>query len=63
MRTCLYGHNVLDLKKLLREGHSDISIKSKIIDVVQKRAKDGFEAEKLRSESNPIGESMSIIGG
>ena len=23
MRTCLYGHDVLDLKKVLREGHSD----------------------------------------
>ena len=63
MRTCLYGHNVLDLKKVLREGHSDESIQQRIIDVVQKRAKDGFEAEKRRGEQNPIGESMSIIGG
>jgi cyclic pyranopterin phosphate synthase len=63
MRTCLYGHNVLDLKKILREGHSDKSIEQRIIDVVQKRAKDGFEAEKLRGEQNPIGESMSVIGG
>lgn len=63
MRTCLYGHNVLDLKKLLREGHSDSSIKSKISSLIQKRAKDGFEAEKLRYKNNPIGESMSTIGG
>ncbi len=63
MRTCLYGHNVLDLKKILREGHSDKSIKTKITDAVQKRARDGFEAEKLRSINDPIGESMSIIGG
>lgn len=63
MRTCLYGHNVLNLKKILREGHSDASIQQRLIDVVQKRAKDGFEAEKLRGEHNPIGESMSIIGG
>lgn len=63
MRTCLYGHNVLDLKKLLREGHSDKSIKAKIFDAVQLRAKDGFEAEKLRDKNNPIGESMSLIGG
>jgi len=63
MRTCLYGHNVLDLKKILREGHSDESIKQRIIDAVQKRAKDGFEAEKLRGKQNPIGESMSVIGG
>ncbi len=63
MRTCLYGHNVLNFKQLLREGHSDASIISKIIDAVQKRSKDGFEAEKLRDKTNPIGESMSLIGG
>lgn len=63
MRTCLYGHNVLDLKQILREGHSDTSIQERIVDVVQKRVKDGFEAEKLRGKLNPIGESMSIIGG
>ena len=63
MRTCLFGHNVLDLKKLLREGHSDTSIKWRITDAIQHRTKDGFEAEKLRDKNNPIGESMSIIGG
>lgn len=63
MRTCLFGHNVLDLKKLLREGHSDTSIKRRISNAIQNRAKDGFEAEKLRDINNPIGESMSIIGG
>lgn len=63
MRTCLYGHNVLNLKQILREGHCDSSIQQRIIDAAQKRAKDGFEAEKLRGELNPIGESMSIIGG
>lgn len=63
MRTCLYGHNVLDLKNLLREGHSDASITSKISNLVLKRAKDGFQAEKLRHQNNPIGESMSVIGG
>ena len=63
MRTCLYGHNVLDIKQILREGHSDTSIKKRIIEVIKNRSKDGFEAEKLRGEQNPIGESMSIIGG
>ena len=63
LRTCLYGHNVLNLKEVLREGHSDESIKQRIIEVVQKRAKDGFEAENMRGEQNPIGESMSLIGG
>ncbi|MCG8307900.1 MAG: GTP 3',8-cyclase MoaA [Cytophagales bacterium] len=63
MRTCLYGHNVLNIKQILREGHSDASVQKRISDVVQKRAGDGFEAEKLRGKLNPIGESMSVIGG
>ncbi len=63
MRTCLYGHNVLDLKKLLRDGQSDDFIRLKIINAVQRRAKDGFEAEKFRNEGNPMGESMAVIGG
>ncbi len=63
MRTCLYGHNVLDIKKMMRNEVSDESIKASIIEVVQKRAKDGFEAEKKRGINNPIGESMSVIGG
>ncbi len=63
MRNCLYGHNVLNLKKLMREGCNDSEIKTQIIDVIQQRAKDGFEAEKLRGQLNPIEESMSVIGG
>ena len=63
MRTCLYGHNVLNLKQIVREGHSDVSIQKKILAAVLKRTKDGFEAEKLRGDQNPIGESMSVIGG
>lgn len=63
MRTCLYGKNELNLKSLLRDGASDKLIESEIIRTVQKRAKDGFEAEALRDKNNPVGESMSIIGG
>jgi molybdenum cofactor biosynthesis protein A len=63
MRTCLYGSNVLNIKDLLRNGTDDKMITSEIIRVVQKRAKDGFEAERIRDKNNPVGESMSIIGG
>ncbi len=63
LRTCLYGHNVLDIKALFRSGKTDSFIESEIIRVVQQRAKDGFEAEKLRGENFPIQESMSVIGG
>jgi cyclic pyranopterin phosphate synthase len=63
LRTCLYGHNVLDLKQLLRDQKSDEFIISEIERVVQQRAKDGFEAEKLKGKSNSLNESMSVIGG
>jgi cyclic pyranopterin phosphate synthase len=63
MRTCLYGHDVLNLKHLLREGRSDSYIKEQIAQAVQKRARDGFEAEKLRGKKNPVRESMSMIEG
>lgn len=63
MRTCLYGSNVLNIKDQLRSGADDKMIASEIFRVVQKRAKNGFEAELIRDKDNPIGESMSIIGG
>lgn len=63
LRTCLYGHNVLDLKQLLRDQKSDEFIISEIERVVQQRTKDGFEAEKLKGKSNSLNESMSVIGG
>jgi len=62
MRTCLYGKNVLDLRQLVREQAGDDTILQSIQSAIQQRAKDGFEAEKLR-KNQPITESMSTIGG
>ncbi len=61
VKTCLYGEGVLNVKDLFREGLSDSAIKGKLMDVFQKRAADGWEADKLKStEVHP---SMSEIGG
>ncbi|MEP6794011.1 MAG: GTP 3',8-cyclase MoaA [Saprospiraceae bacterium] len=61
IKTCLYGEGVLNVKDLFREGLSDSTIKAKLMDVFQKRAVDGWEADKLKStEVHP---SMSEIGG
>jgi molybdenum cofactor biosynthesis protein A len=63
LKTCLYDDGVLNLKNLLREGLPDNEIKEILLNTIGHRAKDGFEAEQLRREKNPVHESMATIGG
>ena len=60
MKTCLYGSNDLDLRTLLRSGASAQELAAAIAEAVSHKAKDGHEAEALRS---PVEESMATIGG
>ncbi len=62
LQTCLYGGGGLDFRHMLRTGASDEAIKLAFMSAIDKRPKDGFEAEKLRA-SRPVSESMSTIGG
>lgn len=62
LRTCLYAQGVFSLRDLLRQGLNDAEIMTAIGDAVAHRFKDGFEAEKHRSQQ-VISESMSSIGG
>ncbi|MTI22322.1 GTP 3',8-cyclase MoaA [Fulvivirga sp. RKSG066] len=62
LRTCLYANHGLDLKTLLRADQSDQEISQAIINAINNRHKDGFEAEKSRNFSDNW-ESMSTIGG
>jgi molybdenum cofactor biosynthesis protein A len=63
LRTCLYGEGVVNFKDLIRQGASDQDLAETLINVVQKRAIDGFVAERQRSASGPVSESMATIGG
>ena len=63
MRTCLYGHEVLDIKELIRSGVSDSELIHEIKGAINQRAKDGFEAEKWNARQSPVNESMTNIGG
>lgn len=63
IKNCLYDEGVLDIKQMLRNDIDDDQIKEVLISTVQKRVKDGFAAEKNRSASQSIKESMSTIGG
>ena len=61
IRTCLYDEGIFNIRDLMRQGASDQQLKDAVVAAVSRRAKDGFEAEKLRF--NLASESMSTIGG
>ena len=63
LKTCLYGDGVLNIKNLIRQKYNDNEIKSMLMNALNHRPKDGFEAEHLRKEKNSIHESMATIGG
>jgi molybdenum cofactor biosynthesis protein A len=59
IKTCLYDGGVLNIKDMVRDGKDDTQIQNNLITAINKRAKDGWEAEK----NNLVHESMSSIGG
>ena len=62
VKTCLYDNGRMSIKVILRAGATDQQILASITSCINHRAKDGWEAEKLRT-GNPINESMATIGG
>lgn len=62
LKTCLYDAGVFNIRDIIRQGASDQQLATSLQEALQHRAKDGWEAEKLRSD-NSIHESMSTIGG
>lgn len=63
LRTCLYDKGQLNLKEALREGIADEELKARITGAILKKAKDGWEAERMRDDHEPAHESMATIGG
>jgi len=63
LKTCLYDDGVLNIKDAMREGLSDEGLKALLLNALDNRPKDGFEAEQKRKEKNPVHESMATIGG
>lgn len=60
--TCLYGHQQLQLRDLLRAQDGRANFPEQMIEVLNRRAKDGFEAEKLHKDG-VFGTSMTSLGG
>jgi molybdenum cofactor biosynthesis enzyme MoaA len=61
MKTCLYAKSGLSVKELLRTGASDTSISEAILQSINHRYKNGWEAEEDRGVE--VTESMATIGG
>jgi cyclic pyranopterin phosphate synthase len=63
LKTCLYDDGVLNIKDLIRHGLSNDELKVILLNALDNRPKDGFEAEQKRKDKNPVHESMATIGG
>lgn len=63
LQTCLYGKGVLSVRDLLRYEPRDEAIKGALIYWINRRFKDGWEAQKYSRTESDINESMSLIGG
>ncbi|MDH5475465.1 MAG: GTP 3',8-cyclase MoaA [Cyclobacteriaceae bacterium] len=63
LKTCLYDNGVISVRDVLRSGATDLEVVNHFKDTLNKRVKDGFEAEKNRDLNSPISESMATIGG
>ena len=61
LKTCLYDNGVLDLREMVRTNYRDDEIKKVIIDSVNKKLKNGFDAENTSNYS--VKNSMATIGG
>ncbi len=62
LKTCLYDGGIFNIKQLIREGATDDNLTTALTGALGSRAKDGHEAESLRT-SHLINESMATIGG
>ncbi len=60
--TCLYGRPKMNIRDLIRKDNSSETIKTAITEVLGKRAKTGFEAQK-EHENSVFDNSMTSIGG
>ena len=62
LKTCLYDDGVLNVKELVREGRSDEALEAALINAINHRAVDGWQAEENR-RAKGVHESMAAIGG
>ena len=62
IKTCLYDAGVVNIKDMLRGGYTDQQLKNSVTNILSKRFKNGWEAEK-EFISKGVNRSMASIGG
>ena len=62
LKTCLYDDGVFNIRDLIRNGATDQDLINALTDALNHRAKDGYEAEQNRVNTQ-VSESMATIGG
>lgn len=63
LKTCLYDNGVLNVKEIIRSEKGDEKLKESLLDSINHRVKNGWEAEQLRKDAMSVHESMATIGG
>jgi cyclic pyranopterin phosphate synthase len=63
LKTCLYDDGVMNLKDVMRLGADDNQLRLELLQAFGSRVADGWQAEKNRSDKDPVHESMATIGG
>lgn len=63
LKTCLYDDGGLNMKDMMRAGTGDDELQALLLNAINHRAKDGWEAERTRVVHPGIHESMATIGG
>lgn len=63
LKTCLYDGGVLNIKDLMRQGHTSEMLMETLTSAMHSRAKDGWEAERISATKSSLHQSMARIGG
>ena len=63
IKTCLYDKGIFNIKNMIRSGATDTELVLAIKEAIRFKAKDGFEADRIRRGSNSNLSSMAQIGG
>ncbi len=63
IKTCLYDGGVFNIRDYMRSGVSDEALGLKFQELIKRKPKDGFVAEKMHKKTSNVMDSMSVIGG